>query len=275
MKFQFEGYLYPDETKDYIEIDFDFLGKSEFIRTLEPDEATPIMIPERFSNYQIDEFKILLEKITKKEELTEEDKYLSKSKVLKPLFEFFMMNKEFMDDIDNIKEDKTYYYIQKLECNEATHDYEVELPRPYERNYITKYKTLYKSKEEALKAFRIKLYELFKSKKTLLDIFCERSKIYKNIESKELYFPIYTFGRCELQEDYFIFRHMNDYNYTIFKLEIKKIELKHIQNHKISHKYEDYKFNFFSYDEFEDNHPDDENAIINDDDDEFFNDEDS
>jgi hypothetical protein len=40
-----------------------------------------------------------LEKITRKEKLTEEDKHLCKSKVLKPLFDYFRMKSEFMDEI--------------------------------------------------------------------------------------------------------------------------------------------------------------------------------
>ena len=96
MKFQFEGYIYSDD-KDYIEIDFDFMEKSEFIRVLEPDLMVPIMIPERFEKYQIDEFKVILEKITNKEELTDEDRYLCKTKVLMPLLEYFRMDREVMD----------------------------------------------------------------------------------------------------------------------------------------------------------------------------------
>ena len=107
MKFQFEGYEYEDD-KDYIEIDFDFMEKSEFIRVLEPDFMIPVMIPERFEKYQIDEFKCMLEKITNKEEITEEDKYLCNSKVLKPLFEYFRIDKE----INEIK--IKYYFIQKV-----------------------------------------------------------------------------------------------------------------------------------------------------------------
>ena len=107
MKLQFEGYIYP-EGKDYIEIDFDF-SQSLLIEAVEPDMTIPLYIPETFSKYQIDEFKEMLEKITRKEELTEEDKHLCKSKVLKPLFDYFRMKSEFIKNLDKIPEDKTYY----------------------------------------------------------------------------------------------------------------------------------------------------------------------
>jgi len=99
MKFQFEGYEYKDD-KDYIEIDFDFMEKSEFIRVLEPDLTIPIMIPERFEKYQIDEFKKILEKMTRKEELTDGERHLCKSEVIIPLLEYFKMDEELINEMD-------------------------------------------------------------------------------------------------------------------------------------------------------------------------------
>jgi len=49
MKFKFEGLNYEDT----IEIDFDFLGKSEFISALEPDLSTPILIIKNFPDIKL------------------------------------------------------------------------------------------------------------------------------------------------------------------------------------------------------------------------------
>jgi len=93
MKFQFEGYIYDDDTKDYLEIDYNFMENSEFIKALDPDELIPILIPEKFPKYQIDLFKELLEKITNNT-LDEDDNNLLHSKLLKPLMDYFIIEVE-------------------------------------------------------------------------------------------------------------------------------------------------------------------------------------
>jgi len=148
MKFQFEGYEYKDD-KDYIEIDFDFMEKSEFIRVLEPDLTIPIMIPERFTNFQVDEFKGILEKITRKEEITEEDKYLCKSKVLKPLFEYFRMDREVMEKVDLEMIRGEVYYVEQIDLR-IDHRREKWGASVFKNTVRTK-PNIYKTKEDAYK----------------------------------------------------------------------------------------------------------------------------
>jgi hypothetical protein len=240
MKFQFEGYIYPDETKDYIEIDFDFLGKSEFIKALDPDVSRPILIPERFSNYQIDEFKEILEKITNKEELTEEDKHLCKSKVLKPLFEFFMMNSEFIKILDAIPENKIYYMVQEIayEYEEMEHLPEVENAKRSIRNFDE----IYLSREDAIKGLRNKLYET-----------CRNDNYYGSNgnpvridkEEKILYLPCDNIeSRYTLDDDEFSFTHLELY-YT-YVLRIIEINLENITTKP--NKYDDYKLEMYEPD---------------------------
>ena len=108
MKFQFEGYIYEDDTKDYLEIDFNFVEKSEFIKALDPDVSIPILIPEKFPKYQIDLFKELLEKITNNT-LDDDDNNLLHSKLLKPILDYFIIEiEDFSTKINFIDETKRY-----------------------------------------------------------------------------------------------------------------------------------------------------------------------
>jgi len=113
MEFNFEG------IDEIIKINFDF-SKSELINALEPDDSIPVIIPEKFSKYQIDLFKEILEKINKMEKISEEEQFLSKSKVLKPLFDYFKMKNEIMDLFDELK--TPFYKVSYLYYDDLLFD---------------------------------------------------------------------------------------------------------------------------------------------------------
>jgi hypothetical protein len=84
---------------------------------LDPDLTTPILVPEKVSRYQVEIFKELLERITNKKEISDEEKNIFNSKIIKPLLNFFDFKKDLLNKFIVVKE-KTWWDLTPREQQE-------------------------------------------------------------------------------------------------------------------------------------------------------------